>query len=267
MKKNFIKLGALALVLVLTLMFAACAEPTEEVVNYDTVIRLWFEKGGKSLGAGDKIAIDLGRFDDTHWSTGSTSFGLTEPGYYIDALATNINGTNTENTNVNNGGTGYGADAMDFDREIYGESIPPIRTATGLPATSTFGIPADTMPFNVGGVSIGMVLTADQITITKDGTYVDLFLYRTLIDASTPTSTATEVWQKSGSYYVKLYVEPTSGGIQPGVYIYTPGKFSRNQPTREFPNDPNTPPIYNTSVKRFSFKPGINNLYLANFSM
>jgi hypothetical protein len=249
MKKNFIKLGAVALVLVLTLIFAACEQPTEEEVKFDTVIRLWFEKSGKSLDATDIIAIDLGRFEADTWTA------LTQPGAVDASLISS--GTAAAPTFA----AGKGADAMVFDRTVGGVKVPPIRTLAkdGISHTGSSD------PYTPsGGTVSGITIVQDMITQTKEGTYVDLFLYRTL-QADAGGSDLSEVWQKSGSYYVKLYVEQGTGGMPTGVYIYTPGATSRNQPVRE--NPVSGAPIYNSNVKRFSFKAGLNNVYLANFSM
>ena len=105
-----------------------------------------------------------------------------------------------------------------------------------------------------------------MLTRTKEGTYIDLFLYDT-------TAGRKQVWQKSGSYYVFLVNDPNNnatgtGTLPAGPYVYTsPTTTARNQPEKEFPlsGDP-ARATYNDNVKKVSFKAGVNELHLQNFA-
>jgi hypothetical protein len=63
MKKNLLKLGALAVALVV--LFAACAQPTEEASsgsNKDTIIRLYLDRpDGQTLKEGDSFQLRVGQ--------------------------------------------------------------------------------------------------------------------------------------------------------------------------------------------------------------
>ena len=66
MKKNFVKLGALAVAVTLALVFAACAQPTDESAGAGTptIIRLYLDKQAEALVTADAtVKLTVGTLD------------------------------------------------------------------------------------------------------------------------------------------------------------------------------------------------------------
>ncbi|MDR2433220.1 MAG: hypothetical protein LBD47_01455 [Treponema sp.] len=296
MKKRLVKLGVLAVAL--ALVFASCAQPTDEEgsgVGQDTILRLWIEDTATATAGGpglpldewDEIAITLASFTGDKWNnlTRASTLYQTMYDYNIAGGATEAVATTNATTAVS-----PGSGQSIYDYMVSGadgaQNLLTLRSLTNgdtmmdtlANGAQAVQAPGATLPgrlYNVIGTGVtradgtiianqgeGYTITAPMLTRTKEGVYIDLFLYDT-------TAGRNQVWQKTGSYYVFLTRAPNTGTGQlpPGTYVYTKDATSRNQTEQENPiSGQNRDRRYNGNVKKFSFKNGVNELHLQNFS-
>jgi hypothetical protein len=288
MKKTFVKLGVLAVAL--ALVFASCAQPTDEEgssVGQDTILRLWIEdtvSAGTAplLDAGDDIVITLASFTGDKWNH-LTRASILYQTVYNEGIAQQLTeqaaATLAEEfvgATLPNGLYAHmrseadGALYLLNNRSLTNEDTalnpqtPTQEAAAGLAGVTLPGrlynkIGTGTVDAD-GNITQAYTITGPMLTRTKEGAYIDLFLYDT-------TAGRNQVWQKTGSYYVFLTKDQANGALPIGTYVYTKDATSRNQTEQENPlSGLHQDRRYNGNVKKFSFKNGVNELHLQNFS-
>jgi hypothetical protein len=292
MKKTFVKLGVLAVAL--ALVFASCAQPTDEEgssTGHDTILRLWIEDtvaGLPLLAEGDNIVITLASATGDRWNYGTRASILYQTVYQATYDATIAVPGTTEAVAVaaataaaedaiGDGANGLhtlmrsGADGAEYllrwrSLTNVDTFLNPQTPQGGTGEGRLYNVIGTGEVSNIGAIVTGYTITDPMLTQTKEGKYIDVFLYDT-------TAGRNQVWQKTGSYYVFLTKEDatgvglTPGALPPGTYVYTKDATARNQTEQENPiSGLHQDRRYNGNVKKFSFKNGVNELHLQNFS-
>jgi hypothetical protein len=294
MKKTFVKLGVLAVAL--ALVFASCAQPTDEEgssTGHDTILRLWIEDTATVAGTapllsdGNNIVITLASFTGDKWNHGTRASTLYDTVYKAvhdaaieqgdtEPVAAAAATAAAETAVGDDVGVGLhalmrsGADGALF--LLNNRSLTNEDTALNQQSPQTQGALEGRLYNQIGTGTVdndgniqagqGYEITAPMLTRTKEGAYIDLFLYDT-------TAGRNQVWQKTGSYYVFLtkVASTGTGALPDGTYVYTKDATSRNQTEQENPlSGLNRDRRYNGNVKKVSFKNGVNELHLQNFS-
>jgi hypothetical protein len=250
MKKNLLKLGALAFVVALAFGIAACPTPTDETGSSgeDVIIRLWLNDNQKNIVAGtDSALIVLGDIVKAEHKTALKA----EPTFPLP------DGSQTIGTGGPNNDDGV-------------KILPIITSASGLTigtsgTTKTSGIPGTLIQLADGDYSdlVGkadVAIAQNQVNKVDKGVYIDFLLYevkRNKTNRDRFTEKAATL-QEGGSYYVWLNLQD---GTAAGLYIYTKDSISsRHKPGDEIKGK------YNGNVEKIDIHTGINDLYLANFS-
>jgi hypothetical protein len=231
MKKNLVKLGALALAVTLALVFAACAQPTDESAGgagTPTIIRLYLDRQALpaiAAAGADKLLFTVGTLDedllaDTTVSTGTSRFRW---------VNSSVNSHTLDRYNTD----------MDDPETLFLKSqdteLKAVYTATGSV---------------VGNVAVNVE--------DGKGYYVDI----ELVDMTYDSIDQGKVFAGSDSFYISCKV--TSGGIGPngagpGVYYYTPDHTS-------FHSDPTSGNETYDRIETVDLSPGVNELHFKYFT-
>jgi hypothetical protein len=192
MKKNFVKLGALAFAVTLALVFAACAQPTDESAGgagTPTIIRLYLDRQALprvASGGADKLLFTVGTLDeellaDTTQSAGAGRFRW-------------VNGGVTSPTSKD----GYIEDVETPYLLSQDTALNAIFTTSSV----------------VGNVAVDVE--------DGKGYYVDI----ELVDMTYDSIDQGKVFAGSDSFYISCVVTGTPNGAVAGTYYYTPDHTS-----------------------------------------
>jgi hypothetical protein len=123
----------------------------------------------------------------------------------------------------------------------------------------------------VGSTSVGSPVAYDA---TKGAYYVDI----ELVDKTPASKGYDDMFKGSGSFYLELRVskyvasadwtsaDQPNGGMKPFYYMYTPGKKGFNDFQGMTTGGIAVYKTDNANIKKFSLKPGINEIKLSDFS-
>ncbi|MDR1250836.1 MAG: hypothetical protein LBK62_01590 [Treponema sp.] len=270
MKKNFVRLGVLAAAL--ALIFAACAQPTDESSsgpNAPTIIRLHLDKQQTVDFSG--VTFEIRVAEELYVPQGVTAYpyGL-------------VPGQNVGKT------VGELINAVDVNDRTKVLAIPGVGTRSNAPADTVLqtqgkkNILASGVLTAAGGVSTvgGGAANSGLIqTDNKDKTqrYIDI----ELVDVKPSSAGFGSVFSGSISGYVELAVTGAgaggSGVAANTAYLYTKDKHGFNDFLRiataadEAANGALAvgTAVYgtrNANIKKVSLKSGINDIYLSFFS-
>jgi hypothetical protein len=262
MKKTFIKLGAAAIVLTLALVFASCAQPTEEGSsgpNAPTIIRLYLDRDDASLFAGDIIQFKVG--EELQITAGNYPFPNATP--QADSAGT-----------VEPGAKAGPIEPGDRTRVI---AIPWERDAgTNDPTVLNIANPKkkflDSGEITLKGSYVGPNgPSGSTIQVNAKGVYyVDI----ELINQTVASKDRGSIFDGSISGYVELLIHSVNTALpattwlkSDSTYLYTADKHGFNDRWKLDPNGITT--IWattNKNIKKVSLKPGVNELYLSYFS-
>jgi hypothetical protein len=263
MKKTLIKLGAAAIVLALALVFASCAQPTEEGSsgpNAPTIIRLYLDRDdatlvGGAAGAGDEIRFKVGEelqiapgvltypagiiTDSVGTVEPGAKTGPIEPGDRTRVIAIPWNRTNVDDTVLN---------TQNPKKKYLDSGVIELKSAYVGPD----GDGGSTIQVNAKGVYYVDVELINQTVASKDrGSIFDGSIsgYVELIIGNATQATG-NTWLQANS-----------------TYLYTADKHGFNDRWKLDPDGITT--IWattNKNIKKVSLKPGVNELYLSYFS-
>ncbi|MDR1253194.1 MAG: hypothetical protein LBK62_13705 [Treponema sp.] len=254
MKKTLVKLGAAALALTLALVFAACAQPTEESSgpNAPTIIRLVLDRdGGITTIPGGVFQLRVG--EDLLIPAATINYPYPAE-------------TDTAGVTRNAGKTS-GDPILDADRNKV-VAIGSRAAATPL-AESVIKSTDPKKKYLVSGeVTIGPSI-ADTTTSSdhpiqvdpKGAYYVDI----ELINQTPAAKERGSVFAGNISAYVEMSVSTAIGSLDTHTYMYTKDKHGFNDLWKM----DGATARWNTSnsnIKKVSLKPGINEVYLSYFS-
>jgi hypothetical protein len=175
MKKNLLKLGALAFVVALAFGIAACPQPTEEggVSGEDVIIRVWLNDKQTTIDSTTTVLLVLG---DIIKPADKEAFKSTEPLPYPN-----------ENLDANQKWQPIITSAVN-------KSVSELEGLTGQALVQT----------------TGATIVANQLNKVDQGTYVDFLLYKIARNKSTgTTATSPSTLQEGGSFYVWLNLNGT----------------------------------------------------------
>ncbi|MDR1252539.1 MAG: hypothetical protein LBK62_10280 [Treponema sp.] len=273
MKKTFVRLGVLAAALVL--IFAACAQPTDESSsgpNAPTIIRLHLDKQETVNFEGAVFEIRVG--EDLYVPV--TAFANYPYG--------NVPGQNDGKT------TAQQINDVDINDRTRVLAIPPRATNADLALDHSVLQTAGKKNFlasgvlqAMAGVSVagGGVIAGAGLIQTDNKDKIQRYIDIELVDVKQPSTGYGSVYSGSISGYVELAVTTgtlaTHGVEADHVYLYTKDKHGFNDFLRLATTADQAAgaaanigdPIYgtrNANIKKVSLKPGINDLYLSFFS-
>jgi hypothetical protein len=262
MKKTLVKLGAAALALTLALVFAACAQPTEESSgpNAPTIIRLYLDRDDATLVATDTIEVRAAK-------------AL----YVPDGVLTNANSypyppiSDTAGVFENPGRDSNTPFPNDNARK--NKNAIPARRANNAPTVLQDRDPKSTY-LTSGAIALNPTYTTggtggSTIQVPAKGPYyVDI----ELINQTPGDVKRGDIFAGSLSAYVELTILRTApvtlatgDPLPDATYLYTRDKHGFNDLWKM---DAGVP-IYKTTNSRIgtvSLKPGLNELYLSYFS-
>jgi hypothetical protein len=257
MKKTLKKLGVLAFALVLTMMFVACAQPTDEEgdsgVKAPTIIRLYLDRDDGTIDVGDSFEIRVGE------------------DLLIPAAVANYPGAaNVDSAGVTEPGNKTGPiEAADRNKVI---AIPWNRTSI-LVGDSVIKAVDPKKDYLVSGAVVAaapVVGSADpaggNIQVNAKGIY---YIDVPLVNQTIASKDRGSIFSGSISGYVELALTsttlPAANAGQATTYLYTKDKHGFNDLWKM----DGLIPLWkttNSNIKKVSLKSGINELYLSYFS-
>ncbi|MDR1252624.1 MAG: hypothetical protein LBK62_10750 [Treponema sp.] len=261
MKKTFIKLGAAAIVLTLALVFASCAQPTEEGSsgpNAPTIIRLYLDRDDATLVDGNIIQFRVGeelQIGVANYPAAviTDSAGTAEPGAKTGAIIEPVDRTRVI--------------AIPWDRAHNVDTV----LSNQNPKKKFLDSGLITLKPTYAGGDGGSTIQVNA----KGVYYVDV----ELINQTVASKDRGSIFDASISGYVELVINTAAqlpvlpgGGANPWLtrettYLYTADKHGFNDRWKLDPDGfTNIWATTNKNIKKVSLKPGVNELYLSYFS-
>jgi hypothetical protein len=268
MKKTLKKLGVLAFALVLTMMFVACAQPTDEEgssVKAPTIIRLILDRD--DVGPGIAGAFQIRAGEELYFPVGFFA------GYpYGEAVWKYLNADGSLGNAIEAGEKWDTQPVADADRRGTQTWLVP---AGRLTATQSIIAPDNPKKKYLlsGAITlkapVGATVTPGGNTIQVDpkgAYYVDI----ELINSTYGVKERGSVFDGSVSAFLELDVTTAIGAgaaaFPTGTYMYTKDKHGFNDYAGKDADGRPRYKVKNANIKRVSLKSGINEIYLSYFS-